>query len=352
MARRLAACVVSLALFGSLAAAQDSATAVLVGRVTDPSGAPVVGARVKAVREGTGLSREGATDASGSYLLTSLAPSAYTVAVEASGFAPRTFPGVAVGVGRRVTLDAALAVDGGSEAVTVEDRAPALDTTSSVVGDVLSSSAIGSLPLNGRNFLELALLVPGNAPAPTFDPTKSEQRRRSPRPGQLGRGGNITIDGQDNNDDVVGGPLQNCPQESVQEFQIATNRFSGGAGPLRRVGHQRGDQVGHRPLHGSASHLRARRDWQGLPATYDRTHGDRSALRSPAVLGGAGGPLVRGRVFWFGAVEFRNQDGAVLVGARDTADAHDPAHASRRRRSTTTCWPRARGLAAAAATTS
>ena len=183
---------------------------------------------------------------------------------------------------------------------------------------MLPSTAIEALPLNGRNFLELALLVPGNAPAPNFDPTKSNSVVISSA-GQLGRGGNIMIDGTDNNDDVVGGPLQNVTQESVQEFQIATNRFSAESGRSASSLINVVTKSGSDQLKGSVALFLRDSAWQGLPATFDRSSGDSLPFDRQQIAGSAGGAIVPGRAFWFGAAEYRNQDGAVLVGERDVA---------------------------------
>ena len=194
-----------------------------------------------------------------------------------------------------------------------------------MVDAVIPSSLIDALPLNGRNFLELALLVPGNTPAPNFDPTKTNSVTISSA-GQLGRGGNITIDGADNNDDVVGGPLQNVTQEAVQEFQIATNRFSAESGRSAVVSNQHHHQSPAPTI--SAARRRcscATTAGRPRPPPTIGSSGDEVPFDRQQVAGALGGTAAcAAKLFWFAAMEYRNQDGAVLVGTRDVASRTIP----------------------------
>ena len=223
----LRAAVVALVLLltGHAASAQVP-TATISGRVTDPQQAAAAGATVTVRSEATGVTWTATTGPDGHFALPMLPPGTYTAQVQMTGFSTWRADGIVLQVGQDRQLDARLAVGGVQETVTVS-RAVRVVTTA--VDSVLPAEAIQSLPLNGRNFLELALLVPGTVPTPLFDPTKTNSVLIASG-GSMGRGSNITVDGQDNNDDVVGGPLINLPIDAVQEFQIATNRFGADLG--------------------------------------------------------------------------------------------------------------------------
>ena len=298
---------------------QQAANATLNGTVTDPNGAVVAGAKITATQTATTVTRNTVTSDDGLYVLSNMSPGTYELKFELKGFATKILKDVSLNVGQTATFNVSLEV--GTVSVTLDDEfgmQPLVDTSDSLVNGVIRTREVESLPLNGRNFLELALLVPGNSPAPNFDPTKTNTVVISSA-GQLGRGGNVTIDGVDTNDDVVGGSIQNISQEAIQEFQIATNRFSAELGRSGSSVINVITKAGTNYLHGSGSVYFRDSSLQGLPATFDRTLDQSPPFDRQQYAFAIGGPIRKDKAWFFGSFENRNQDGVMLVGTRDLA---------------------------------
>lgn len=129
----------------------------------------------------------------------------------------------------------------------------------------------------------------------------------------------MTVDGADSNDDVVGGVVQNISQEAVQEFQVATNRFSAQLGRSGSSVINIVTKSGTNKFHGSGSVYFRNKALQGLPATFDRTIGQAPPFHREQYAFTLGGPIKRDTAWFFGSFEYRNQKGAVLVGTRNLA---------------------------------
>ncbi len=200
-------------------------TGTINGQVTDPQGAAVAGAQVTATSQATGQSRSTQSGPDGTFAITSLPAGVYDLKVEAKGFGTAVQKGIGLQVGTAYTANIALKVAGMTQEIAVLAESGQVDVSSSTVEGVINQKSIAELPLNGRNFMELSFLVPGNSLAPGFDPTKARAVEVSSL-GNLGRGTNTTIDGVENNDSQIGGVAMNYTQESIQEFQVVTGRFS------------------------------------------------------------------------------------------------------------------------------
>jgi len=200
--------------------AAQSFTAQVSGHATDESGGVLPGVTITAINEETGAQRSVTTAETGAYQLTGLEPGRYTFTAELQGFATLKQTGVTLSVSQAARLDLPMKVAGLEEAVTVTADTPLISTTKSEIGLTVTPKQIDELPLNGRNFLELALLAPG-----VKVPLERSQTDIS-FGGSSGRSTYVQVDGADNNDDTVGGSETGFSMESIREFQVVTNRFS------------------------------------------------------------------------------------------------------------------------------
>ena len=221
--RRIIYVMIALCSLAPSAFAQQT-TGNITGRILDDQGAAIPGVTVTGKNTETGLVRTGVTDGEGIYRLTALPVGTYDVAAELQGFATDEKKGIIVNVGQSVDLDVTLKVAGLTEAVEVRGATPLIANNSSAVGGVVDVARLESMPLNGRQFANAAVSIPGVGLGFHSDPTKSTQY--SPQiGGGNGRNVNYQIDGGDNNDDTVGGLLQLFPLEAIQEFNFVTQRY-------------------------------------------------------------------------------------------------------------------------------
>ncbi len=221
---RFAALLALLTLFvpSWRASAQVSvSTGAISGTVTDPQGNAVVGAKVTISNKDTGTSLSLTSSATGGFTTGALAPGTYLVRIESPNFKTSQVP-VVVQVGRISTANIALELGSATTIVEVTGSAVQVNEEQATVQDVLTAKDIDQLPVNGRNFLDLATLEPGVQiqDGSTFDPTKNGYSSLS-FGGRFGRSARVEVDGVDVSDETVGTVTQNIPQSSIQEFQVS-----------------------------------------------------------------------------------------------------------------------------------
>src|SRR5689334_3118077 len=196
-------------------------TGSIQGTITDPTGAVLSGAKVTITSQASGQALVLTTNSRGAYVSGPLAPGVYTVRVENKGFATIETP-VTVQVGEIASGNFTAEVGQESQVIEVQATSVAINAEQPTVQGVLTTEQIENLPINGRNFLDLAQLEPGVQiqDGGNFDPTKNGFSSIS-FGGRFGRTARIEVDGIDISDETVGTTTQNLPAGSIQEFQVS-----------------------------------------------------------------------------------------------------------------------------------
>ncbi len=301
---------------------QVNATGTFSGQVTDPSGAPVANAHVQATEQQTGATSIKQTAQDGYYTIPLLKPGVYTIEVTAPGFSVEDRKDLTLQIQQVVQQDFKLQVGNVQQQITVEGAAPLLNTESTEVGNVLSEQSTQQLPLNGRNFSQLGLLVPGTNPGPVGGIRTQGNGNETQRAGaeivadgSRGSFNTFMIDGLDDRDQSVGTVKVFPNLESIEEFKVQVGNydaeFASGGAVVNVITRSGGNEI-----HGSAfeflrnSDLDARQFFDAQKPQFQQNQ-----------FGGAiGGPIRKNKTFFFGDYQgLRVHEASTSIASEPTA---------------------------------
>ncbi len=285
------------------------------GYVLDPNRRPIPNAMVRAVDPARAAQREARCDEAGYYKIADLGPAEYAVTASAERFEPGS-QSLSVAVNSVNRLDFRLSLPGARESVTVHATIPPVQSETSDLGMVLEQTRLDLLPLNRRDFLQLALLTPGVAPPVEASELSSRGGFAMHANGAREEYNDYLLDGVDNNDSNTNRYVLQPPVDAIQEFKISTNSYTA------EYGRNAGAQVnvitrsGSNTMHGFAyEYLRNR----ALDARNFFEGSERAKYIRNQFGAGVGGPLVRQRTFFFANIDaLREREGQTRLGSVPT----------------------------------
>jgi len=295
-------------------------TGTIAGALSDPSGALIADAKVIITNKETGLTRAVTTEAQGNYSAAALPAGPYQIRVEAPGFAVLARE-AGVEAGKTTTVNFSLTVGTTREVVNVEGASSQISYDSQAIDGVVTRLQIENLPLNGRNFLELAKLEPGVSVTSINSAQANRQFDVSvfAAPGLRTR---VTVDGGNVMNWVDGGTATNFSQETIREFQISTANFDLSTGVAAAGAVNIVTRSGGNEYHGSGFSFFRDHNLAAYPAlNRDPLNPDPFFARRQSGFY-FGGPIKKDRAFFFTNLEHNNQDGVVTVQPRAADFAH------------------------------
>ena len=313
----LAGVVLVLLSSTSLYAQQAITTASITGRISDPSGAAIPGATVTILNLERNQRQETSTSTNGVYRFLSLSVGPYELSILATGFAPKTVP-LVLSVGEARDVSISLSVAGVAAEVDVSSSPTVLELRRTQLADLVSPREIDELPLNGRNYLDLALLTPGvsrtiQRNTERFAETSAVPGTGISIAGQRNLNNTFLVDGVSANDDAAGLAGTYFAEDVIREFQVVT---SGGIAEFGRASAGIVNVVtrsGSNALHGRAYGF-----FRDDVLDARNPLATRKDPLSQAQFGLTfSGPLARDRAFWFGNFERTQSDRTGIITVSD-----------------------------------
>ncbi len=286
----------------------QSTTADITGTVTDSSGASIPNATVTLTNLATNETKTAQTTGSGDYTFTQLGPGTYSVQVAESGFKSFSIPSVALAAGDRAREDAKLQIGSAAQTVQVTAQTAALQTDTSALSSTVTEQAVQDLPLNGRNYINLAQITPGANEGPGNGLTsgaRPDDRRQTSQVSVNGQSEIINdemIDGLDNNERIIGTIGVRPSIEAIREINVQSNSYTA------EVGRTAGGIIniitksGSNAFHGSAYEFFRNDILDANPYQFG-AHNPKPKLRQNQFGGSIGGPILKDRLFFFGDYE-------------------------------------------------
>jgi hypothetical protein len=316
-----------LPLFGVLAASPilgQVPTGSIVGTVYDRTRATVAGAQLVLKDAATGAIRSTTTSTEGSYEFLELRPGTYDLAADAKGFRRTLERKVVVNVGLVAHLDVTLDVGDVKETVEVTAETPLIEPDKTSISKAVDPRSMQNLPFQDRQFLNLALIVPGTVPGAPGTRVAGTSLETFSVAGMRSQSNNYTLDGISNNDPHLDGPLNLFRlSDAVQEFNVETSIATA------EVGRNSGAQVsivtksGGNAYHGTLFYYHRNDAFDAIPFFLNRAGQPKNPLRRHQFGGTAGGFIRREKTFWFFSFEgFRQR-------IQDPATARVPSDAER-----------------------
>lgn len=291
------------------ASAQSGAGSV-TGLVTDDTGAALPGVTITATNQGTNVPYTATSNEAGNYTITALPVGRYIVKAELAGFRTATTAAFMLEAKQIARLDFKMGVGGVQETVEVAGLAPILQTETPTVGEVISGNTVQSLPLNGRNTGQLALLLPGTM---TYNPRGftnigSINMNRPFVNGNREQTNNFTVDGFDVNETIDNRVAYQPIPDAIAEISVETNNYAADVGNVGGAVISNVIKSGTNEYHGNVFEFYRNSNFDANTWENNRS-GAPKQERTQHIYGGTfGGPIVKGQVFFFGDYQGSRQD--------------------------------------------